>query len=45
MINMPLSHPSGVSGKVEAVSVHPDGTAIARIKDQWFPVSELKPHA
>lgn len=41
MIGMSLSHPSGTSGKVEAVSVQPDGHALARIGDKWFPVSEL----
>lgn len=41
MIGMHLSHPSGTSGTVDAVSVQPDGLALARIGDKWFMVSEL----
>ena len=32
---------SGVSGAVDAVTVQPDGSALARIDDHWFEVSAL----
>lgn len=42
MINQYLKHPlSTVTGYVDAVNVHPDGKAIARINDHWFFVDDL----
>ena len=42
MIGMTLRHPaSGISGTVDAVTVHGDGTAYARIADHWLPAAEL----
>lgn len=42
MIGLKLIHKlSGVSGFVDAVTVHPDGVALARINDHWFDVVEL----
>ncbi len=41
MIGMHLTHASGVSGLVDAVSVMADGLAIARVADRWLPVDEL----
>ena len=32
---------SGVSGIIDAVTVQPDGSALARIEDRWFEVSAL----
>ncbi len=44
MLNMILHHAqSGITGKVEAVSVMPDGKAIAYIRDKWFVADELGP--
>ena len=41
MIGMHITHASGVSGLVDAVSVMADGLAIARVCDRWIPVDEL----
>lgn len=41
MIGMNVSHPSGVSGTVDATVVHADGSAFARVDDHWLPVEEL----
>lgn len=42
MINQYLYHPmSDTRGFVDAVNVHPDGKAIARIEDKWFFVDDL----
>lgn len=31
-----VTGPDGVVGTVDAVSVHPDGSALLRINDAWF---------
>jgi hypothetical protein len=42
MIGMHLKNvDAGVSGIVDAVAVHPDGLALARIADRWFDVNSL----
>lgn len=44
MIGMSITHPrSGVSGRVDAVSVDPSGRALCRINDRWFFVDECLP--
>ncbi len=43
MIGMTMKHPqSGKSGTVDAVSVDPQGRAMARICDAWFFVDECE---
>jgi len=42
MIGMYLTHiPSGITGVIDAQSVQPDGMAIVRINDHWFPADEV----
>jgi hypothetical protein len=42
MLDMILTDPaSGISGKVDAVTVMADGLALARIEDHWFIASVL----
>lgn len=42
MIGMSLRDPvSGITGIVDAVAVHGDGKALARIRDRWFFVEGL----
>lgn len=43
MLNMTLKHiQSGTTGPVDAVSVDPQGRAMARICDAWFLVDECE---
>ena len=43
MIGMTLTHTlSGITGVVDATSVHPDGEPLARIDDHWFFVADLE---
>lgn len=43
MIGITLYHPlSGVTGVVDAVQVHSDGSALCRIEDHWFFVAHCR---
>lgn len=44
MIGQTLTHPlSGITGTVDAQTVHPDGRALVRINDHWLFADELGP--
>lgn len=44
MLNMFLQHTqSGITGKVDAEAVTPDGKAMVRIRDHWFMADDLSP--
>ena len=43
MLGMNIRHTSGVAGSIDAEAVSPDGSAVVRIADRWFPVSECGP--
>lgn len=43
MLGMILTHElSGISGKVDSVSVDPEGKGMVRIEDHWFMAEECE---
>jgi len=44
MIGDKVNHPmSGVWGEVEAVTEHPDGVVLVRVRDRWFFATDTRP--